>query len=156
MTNWVNTLIPNIYKKGADILNEVKVVGNLIGNTAYKMNIDGHEIIVDTNSDNGGNDLGPRPKALMLASLIGCTGLDVKMILDKMKVSVDDIQIEVKATTTENDPKVYTSFHVIYRFKGENLDIRRLERAVKLSQEKYCGVSAMLRKIGPITYEIVV
>jgi len=137
-------------------LKEVKVVGNLIGNTAYKMNIDGHDIITDVSVENGGNDLGPRPKALMLASLIGCTGLDVKMILDKMKEKVDDIQIEVTATATEENPKVYTSFHVIYKFKGTNLDIRKLNRAVKLSQEKYCGVSAMLRMIGPVTYEIVI
>ncbi|TJX68955.1 OsmC family protein [Soehngenia saccharolytica] len=120
------------------------------------MNIDGHDIITDVSVENGGNDLGPRPKALMLASLIGCTGLDVKMILDKMKEKVDDIQIEVTATATEENPKVYTSFHVIYKFKGTNLDIRKLNRAVKLSQEKYCGVSAMLRMIGPVTYEIVI
>ncbi|WP_209315243.1 OsmC family protein [Soehngenia longivitae] len=137
-------------------MKEVEVVGNLIGNTAYKMNIDGHDIIIDTSVENGGNDLGPRPKALMLASLIGCTGIDVKMILDKMKVKIDDIQIKVRATATEEHPKVYTSFHVIYEFKGTDLDIRKIEKAVKLSQEKYCGVTAMLRMIGPVTHEIVI
>ena len=63
----------------------------------WKMDINGHQFITDAAIESGGNDLGPRPKAMVLAGLIGCTGVDVKMILDKMKVFPDDINIEVEA-----------------------------------------------------------
>ena len=99
-------------------------------------------------------NLGPRPKALLLSGLIGCTGIDVMMILNKMRVRPDDVIISVEADQTDTEPKVYKTIHLIYTFKGKDLPVEKLQRAVSLSQEKYCGVSAMREKAAPITYEI--
>lgn len=135
---------------------KTKILGSLKGNMAFEMNLDGHKLITDAAEEIGGNNLGPRPKQLLLAGLIGCTGIDVMSILDKMKVQVDDCRIEVLADITEEHPKVYKDIHLIYRFKGKDLPRKNLEKAVALSQEKYCGVSAMLQKVTSVTYEIII
>lgn len=122
----------------------------------WEMDINGHHFVTDAAVESGGNDLGPRPKAMLLAGLIGCTGVDVKMILDKMKVAPEDIHIEVEAEASEEDPKIYTDIHLNYIFKGKDLPLDRLERAVNLSLEKYCGVTAMLEKAANITHAIIV
>lgn len=122
----------------------------------WEMDINGHHFITDAAVESGGNDLGPRPKAMLLAGLIGCTGVDVKMILDKMKVAPEDIHIEVEAEASEEDPKIYTDIHLNYIFKGKDLPLDKLERAVNLSLEKYCGVTAMLEKAANITHAIIV
>lgn len=135
---------------------KTKLKANIVGNMGWKMEINGHQFITDADVESGGNDLGPRPKAMLLAGLIGCTGVDVKMILDKMKVSPDDIHIEVEAEASETDPKIYTDIHLTYIFKGKDLPLDKLERAVNLSLEKYCGVAAMLEKSANITHAIIV
>ena len=137
------------------IMSITRLNGKLKGKMAFEMDINGHKLITDASVENGGNDYGPRPKALLLAGLIGCTGVDVMMILNKMRVEVEDVNIDVEADAVEEDPKVYTSIKLTYRFKGKNLPLDKIQRAVELSQEKYCGVSAMLSKAAPITYEIV-
>ncbi|HOJ12762.1 MAG TPA: OsmC family protein [Clostridiales bacterium] len=137
-------------------MDKTKVIGNLKGNMAFQMNLDGHTLTTDASESIGGNDLGPRPKQLLLAGLIGCTGIDVVLILKKMKVEFEDLSIEVEAENTEELPKVYKNIHLTYRFKGKNLSRNNIERAVSLSQEKYCGVSAMLKKAAPITYDIII
>lgn len=131
-----------------------KVKANLKGNMAFEMDLDGHTIVTDVSKENGGDDLGPRPKVLLLSGLIGCTGIDVVSILKKMKVEYENLSIEVEAEETEEHPKIYNRIHLIYTFKGKNLPMEKLEKAVSLSQEKYCGVAAMLRKAATITYEI--
>jgi putative redox protein len=133
-----------------------KLNGKLIGNMAFEMNLNGHKLITDGAPEIGGQDLGYRPKTLLLAGLIGCTGIDVMLITKKMQVEFEDVSIEVEADTTENDPKVYKYIKMIYKFKGKNLPKDKIKRAVELSQEKYCGVSAMLAKAAPITYEIII
>lgn len=131
-----------------------KIKGTLKGSMAFEINLDGHTIITDAPEKIGGNNLGPRPKALLLAGLIGCTGIDVVSILKKMRVEFEDLNIEVEAEDTDEVPSVYNRIHVIYTFKGKNLPMSNLEKAVSLSQEKYCSVGAMLKKAAPITYEI--
>lgn len=138
------------------ILAKTKLTANIIGNMGWEMDINGHHFVTDAAVETGGNDLGPRPKAMLLAGLIGCTGIDVKMILDKMKVVPEDIHIEVEALASEEDPKIYTDIHLTYIFKGRSLPLDRLERAVNLSLEKYCGVTAMLEKAANITHAIIV
>lgn len=133
----------------------VKVVGKSKGNLAFEVDLNGHKLITDASKENGGDDLGPGPKSLLLAGLIGCTGIDVSLILEKMKVKYDDLDIEVETYHTDDQPRVYKDIHMIYRLKGKNLPLDKITKAVDLSMEKYCGVSAMLAKHTPITYEVV-
>ncbi len=121
---------------------------------AFEADLDGHRLIVDATVETGGNDLGPRPKKLMLAALAGCTGVDVIMILKKMKVEVEAFNVIVEADVTEEHPKHYNKAKVIYQFKGKDLPYEKLEKAVKLSEEKYCGVTAVYRKAMEMETEI--
>lgn len=121
---------------------------------AFETVINGHTLIMDAVAEVGGEDRGPRPKQLILASLAGCTGMDVVSILKKMRVEVEDFKITVEADITDEHPKQFTKMHVIYQFKGKDLPLDKLQNAVDLSQEKYCGVSATLKKAVEMTYEI--
>lgn len=127
---------------------------NWIEGMAFEANVDNHKLILDVDSSAGGLDSGPRPKALVLAALGGCTGMDVISILKKMKSGVKSFRMEIEADASEDHPKVYTNINVKYIFKGENLDMDKLKKAVDLSQEKYCSVSAMLKKGIRIDYSI--
>jgi putative redox protein len=117
---------------------------------------DGHEISLDVSKEAGGQDSGARPKTLLLTALGGCTAMDVVSILGKMRVEFDGLKVHLDADLTEEHPKVFKSIHVKYVFSGKDLPLDKLERAVSLSQEKYCGVGAMLVKACPIMHEIVV
>ena len=135
---------------------KTNINAKLIGNMAFEMDINGHTVITDATVENGGNDLGPGPKSLLLAGLIGCSGIDIMSITKKMKVELDDFNVEIEAETRDEDPKIYNYIKIIYKFKGKNVPYDKVERAVKLSMDKYCGVSAMLEKAVPITYEVLV
>src|SRR5512133_2186972 len=121
---------------------------------AFEGDMDGHKIIVDATEESGGSDLGPRPKKLMLTALAGCTGIDVIMILKKMQVEPEAFNVIVEGDLTEEHPIRYHKMKVIYQFKGKNLPMDKLEKAVKLSEEKYCGVSAAYRLAMDLSLEI--
>jgi putative redox protein len=121
---------------------------------AFEAAIREHRILMDANVNSGGSNQGPRPKPLLMASLAGCTGMDVMSILKKMKVEARSLNIRVEGMIAEEHPKIYTSIHLIYEFEGDNLPMDRLKRAVELSQEKYCGVSLSLQKAMPVSWEI--
>jgi len=125
-----------------------------ISNMAFKANINGHEIILDTEENTGGHDLGPKPKPVLMTALGGCTGMDVVSILKKMKIEPDYFNIRIEAEVTDEHPKQFIKIHLIYEFKGKELPPDQLKKAVELSQEKYCGISATLKKAIPVTYEI--
>lgn len=120
----------------------------------FLADVEGHKISIDIDVESGGNNNGPKPKPLMMVSLGGCTGIDVISILKKMKVEPESFNIIVEGDMTEQHPKVFEKMHVIYEFKGKDLPLDKLERAVELSREKYCGVSAMYKKAFDMTYEI--
>ncbi len=124
-------------------------------NMAFSSNIDGHIVVTDAPKSIGGANSGPSPKKLMMASLAGCSGIDVAMILSKMRVEIDDLTIEVSGELSDGEPSVYTKMHLRYVFAGKNLPFEKLQRAVQLSQEKYCGVSIMYAKIMDISWEVV-
>jgi len=126
------------------------------GNMKFDAVVSGHHVVMDALPVVGGNDEGARPKELMLAALAGCTGMDVVSILKKMRVEPEYFNIRVEAEMTEEHPKHYTAMHIIYEFRGEGLELEKLQKAVKLSQDQYCGVSTMYRKAMEITYEIVI
>lgn len=121
---------------------------------SFESEVNGHKIIIDAVKEVGGQDKGPRPKPLMLLALAGCTGMDVVSILDKMRVKLDDFAVEVEAEMTEEHPKHYNKIKVIYKFWGKDLPVEKLEKAVNLSDERYCGVSAVYKKAIEMSHEI--
>ena len=122
---------------------------------AFESEVTGHKIRLDADESVGGENSGPRPKALLLSALAGCTGMDVISILRKMKLEPSYFNLRVEADMTEEHPKTYDKIRLVYEFKAaDGLDEHKVETAVGLSQEKYCGVSAMLRHAADLTYEI--
>jgi len=126
------------------------------GDMAFEAETNGFKIKLDAEENVGGNNSGPRPKPLTLVSLGGCTGMDVISILTKMRVKPDYFNVDVTGELTEEHPKYYNKIHIVYTFSGEDLPMAKLEKAINLSQDRYCGVSEMLRKVATITHEIVI
>jgi putative redox protein len=123
-------------------------------NMSFESEINGHKIIIDAEPDVGGEDLGPRPKPFMLAALGGCTAMDVVSILKKMRVDFKSLNVIVEGGLTTEHPRHFHKMHVIYEVEGEDLPLDKIEKAVSLSEEKYCGVSAIYREALDITSEI--
>jgi len=124
------------------------------GDIAFEADINGHKVMMDAPLEAGGTNLGPSPKKLMLAALCGCTGMDVVSILKKMRVEVEKCSVEVQGDVTDENPKQYFKMHVIYEFTGKKLPLQKLQKAVGMSEETYCGVSALYRKAIEVTSEI--
>jgi putative redox protein len=114
----------------------------------------GHAIVLDTTADHGGTDTGTKPMELLLDAVAGCTAMDVVPLLRKMRVNFTGLEINVKAERSEEHPKVLTRIDLEYVVSGPAVDESAVKRAVDLSQEKYCSVSAMLRKSCPINYAV--
>jgi putative redox protein len=113
-----------------------------------------HWVTIDNKKEVSGSDAAAHPMELMLLSLGSCTGCDVVTILQKKKVVLDDFEIHIDAERAEEHPRVFTKIHLEFVFVGRGLNPVPLERAVELSQQKYCPVSAMLRPSVPITTSI--
>lgn len=124
------------------------------GGLSFETEVDGFKIMLDARSEAGGNSRGPRPKPLMMVALAGCTGMDVASLLKKMRIEVESLKVSVEGELTEEHPRHYVSMHILYDFKGKDLPLDKLQRAVELSQDKYCGVSESYRKAMKLSYEI--
>lgn len=124
------------------------------GEMAFETELDGHKLTLDAAKEAGGQNTGMRPKKLMLTALAGCTGMDVISILKKMKIVPQEFNVRVEGNVTDEHPKQYDSMHIIYEFKGADLSEDKLIKAIELSQEKYCGVSALYKKAISVSYEI--
>jgi len=111
-----------------------------------------HWVSIDGPVQFNGSEAGSRPMELLLISLGSCTGSDVASILQKKRVPVDTMEVIVNGEREETHPKVYTKIHIEYIFYGTNMDTKDLERAIDLSQNKYCPISAMLGKACEITH----
>jgi putative redox protein len=118
--------------------------------------LDGYEVPIDADKSVGGEGRGPKPKGLMLTALAGCTAMDVISILRKMKIEPDSFSVEAEADLTDDHPKVFKAIRIVYRLRGKGIEREKVRKAIELSQEKYCGVSAMLKMAAPIEYEIVI
>jgi putative redox protein len=116
----------------------------------------GHAAPMDTTSAGGGEDSAGSPKEMLLHALGGCTGMDVVTILRKMHLSPKRFDVVVTGETAEEIPREFLSFHLDYRFEGDDLPLESLERAVTLSQDKYCSVAATIRCCRPISWSITV
>ena len=121
---------------------------------AFTATINGHIVRMDTTADDGGEDSGPSPKRLMLASLAGCTGIDIVSILNKMKVEFSDFSIGVHAALSNEHPKIYNHVKLTYKIKLAEEDKSKMIKAVNLSTEKYCGVYAMFKTFAKMDTEI--
>ncbi|TMU55165.1 OsmC family protein [Flagellimonas algicola] len=127
-----------------------------LGEMAFESNNpSGHTFKIDAGPDDGGKGEGFRPKALMLSSLAGCSGLDVASLIKKMKLEVDDFQIETIANLTDEHPKYYDKVVIEYHFYGSNLKEAKLQKAIDLSVEKYCGVMEMFRRFAELDIKTV-
>ena len=125
-------------------------------NMSFEADIQGFKIMLDADESVGGESKGPKPKALTLVSLAGCTAMDVISILRKMRIKPEYFNVEVEGELTDEHPKYYHHIHIVYIFKGKDLPMDKLEKAVNLSQDRYCGVSVLLGKGATISSEIVV
>lgn len=121
---------------------------------AFTADINGHSILMDTSAEDGGDNSGPSPKRLMLASLAGCTGIDIVSILNKMKVNFSDFSINVHAALSADHPKIYNLVKITYKIKLVEEDKSKMIKAVNLSVEKYCGVFAMFSHFAKMDTEI--
>lgn len=115
-----------------------------------------HWITMDGPEDFGGSNAGIRPKELMLLALGGCTGSDVVSILQKKRIDVRSFEINITAEMSEDHPKVYTSMNIEYVFKGKGIKDSDVQRAIELSQTKYCGVTKMYEKAMEITHSFTI
>jgi putative redox protein len=123
---------------------------------AFEAEVNDFKIAIDAVEAVGGKNGGPRPKPLTLVSLGGCTGMDVISILGKMRVKPDYFNVEVSGELTDVHPKYYHTINIRYIFRGKDLPMEKLEKAVNLSQDRYCGVTEMLRHVAKINHEIVI
>jgi len=133
-----------------------KIVSKWVDGLQFNADGPGGEVSLDADKEVGGQGAGVRPKSLMLISLSGCTGMDVASLLKKMRVNVEEFRIEVSGELTEEHPKKYHTVKVDYYFKGvearEHKD--KVEKAVDLSVNRYCGVFEMFRSFSDISHEI--
>lgn len=128
-------------------------VRNIEGVTFIGKGESNHWVSLDGPEKFGGSEAGSKPMELVLISLGGCTGMDITSLLNKMRVNYDDFKIKLSAERSEEQPKIFTKIHIKYIFKGKDIPEDKIEKAVNLSQEKYCSVSAMLREAAEVTYE---
>ena len=127
-----------------------------LNNMAFQGISDSHVVSLDASHEEGGNDNGLRPKALLMMALGGCTGMDVVNLLTKMREKFKSFEVNIEATIDHDNPLVYSSFEVTYIISGPEINTPKIVKAVKMSMDTYCGVAMMLRKIAPINYTIIV
>ena len=113
----------------------------------------GHAVVVDAAPDVGGRNLGPRPMELVLMGAGACTAVDVMMILRKARQPVTDCIVEMESDRASEDPKVFTRIHLRYIVTGKGLAQPQVERAIRLSKEKYCSATIMLAKTAEVSFD---
>ena len=116
----------------------------------------GHAIVIDGAPEYGGRNTGSRPMELVLAGAASCTAFDVVLMLNKSRQKFTSFHVDAQAERAETDPKVFTTVTLTFKFTGQGLDPAAVERAVRLSKEKYCSATAMLGMTAKITTEIVI
>lgn len=121
---------------------------------SFEADIAGFKINIDADPEFGGQQKGPKPKPLMMVALAGCTGMDIVSLMNKMRVNYDSLNIVVEGELTEEHPKHFTKMKLIYEITGIDVDRSKVEKAVNMSKEKYCGVSYSYKQVMDIEYEI--
>jgi putative redox protein len=113
----------------------------------------GHAVLMDGAPASGGRNLGPRPMEMLLLGAGGCTSFDVIAILKKSRQAVTDCYVELNAERAETDPKVFTKIHMHFVVTGKDIKPEAVEKAIKLSAEKYCSASIMLGATATVTHD---
>ncbi|MEI6412048.1 MAG: OsmC family protein [Bacteroidota bacterium] len=126
-----------------------------MGKMQFNALVNGHTIIMDAPERIGGEDHGPIPKPFVLTALSGCTGMDVIALLRKQGIELKDLNLKVSGEISKQAPIEYVSVHIIYEMIGNAKDEQAAKDVVMYSQEKVCGVSHMLKKIMPVTWQII-
>lgn len=124
--------------------------------TLFTGDVGGFHIPIGDAPEDGGERKGMSPKMLTLTSLAGCTAIDVIHMLRKMRIDPEHFSVDAEGDLCEEYPRVFTKIVVTYRVRGGGVTREKVERAVALSQDKYCGVSAMLRKAAPIETRVII
>ena len=125
-----------------------------MGGLYFESTNPGGNLIIDASIEQGGSNNGFRPKALMLNALAGCSAMDIANLVTKMRAEIDTFTIDVEGDLTNEEVQTYHTFRVSYTFFGSDLDKEKLEKIVKLSTEKYCGVMLMFRQFAKIEISI--
>lgn len=125
-----------------------------MGKMQFNALVNGHTIIMDAPERVGGEDHGPIPKPFILSALSGCTGMDIAAILRKANKPVTTFAMQVSGEISKRPPIEYTAIHIVYNFTGDEENKQAAMDAVTDSQEKFCGISHMLKKILPVTWEV--
>jgi putative redox protein len=113
----------------------------------------GYSVLIDAKPELGGEERGPGPMELVMVALGGCTAMDVVSILKKMRVDLESMTINIDSERALEHPKVFTKINIEYNFTGKDIKEENVKKAIELSQEKYCSVSAMLKEKAEITYK---
>jgi putative redox protein len=125
-------------------------------NMSFDVDVNGHKMIIDSIPEFGGTDEGPRPKSLLLVALAGCTGMDIVSILNKMRVKFEDFRVRVDGHITNEHPKHFDHMHITYIIKGKGIPAEKVNMAIIMSQEKYCGVSYSFKQAMKLTHELII
>jgi len=126
-----------------------------MGKMQFKALVNGHTLIMDAPERVGGEDNGPIPKPFVLTALSGCTGMDVVALLRRNSRELHEFDVKVSGEISKRPPIEYTSINIVYKMKGNAEDEGPALDAVLQSQEKICGVSHMLKKIMPVTWQVI-
>jgi putative redox protein len=121
---------------------------------SFEADVMDHKITMDADPEVGGRKKGPKPKLLLLVALAGCTGMDIVSLLNKMRVEFRKLNIKVDGDTVDEHPKRFTNITITYKLTGKNIDRSKVEKAIIMSQEKYCSISATLKESVTVNYLI--
>lgn len=133
--------------------NEMQVEATLSGAMRFDITTGSdHQIVVDANEQSGGKDEGARPMELLLVALAGCAAMDIISILRKKRQQVDTYTVSIRGQRADEQPKPFTNIMVEHRFTGHEIKAEAVQRAIDLTEQRYCGVSAMLGKSAEIIH----
>jgi putative redox protein len=144
----METIAPIVIKDRHSIETEWKQ------NMHFASSVQGHTIHMDKLPQHGGEDTGPRPKPLLLSAISGCAGMELIAVLQKMRIHPKSLRIDVTGDLGDSHPKIYTDVYVKYVMEGDLSEKDRIEKAIKLVEEKYCGIVAMVKHFARFTSEL--
>jgi len=125
------------------------------GKMHFESLVNDHIIHMDKLQQHGGDNTGPRPKPLMLSAVAGCIGMEIAGIMEKMRLKIETLEIDVTGELTNDHPKMYKEVHITFKIKSAASDKEKIDRAIHLAVDKYCGVVAMFRQFANVTTEVI-